>query len=487
MRRIFWITAVLALMLGCSCSESATDDRDNDKEEQTDPDNTNDSEEEEDLDDPDPDEEDDDPISVGTTYVSSAAELKALGTVAAGSVIIWRDGTYADVVAEIKGAGTAGNPVVLRAETPGGVVFTGTSRLTISGSSVEVSGMWWQDPEPVSGKSVVTINKGTEGCVLKDCAITGYGTEESVAIDTKWVSVYGSENSVVGCTLHDKRNIGTLLVVWLEANPAKPYKHTISGNSFTRPTSLYGSDDKALNGQETIRIGTSDYSMQAAECVVEGNYFYHCHGEQGENISNKSCGNVYRGNVFTENQGTLTMRHGNNCVASGNYIFGNKLEGTGGIRLIGENHTVENNYLEGLVGSGYRTAICLVRGEKDAALNGYWQVKNSVVRNNTIVDCKTAFSVNYGSRTTQTLPVVTTRIEDNTVSTSDKNYYIVDYVASPAPDVTWIGNAFYNGKFKNITAFQTTASDPVVKATKDAAKAAAKLISDAAGCSWKIK
>ncbi len=66
-----------------------------------------------------------------------------------------------------KSAGTAENPVVLRAEKPGAVCFTGTSRISVSGTYAEVNGFWWRNPEPVSGKAVVTLAKGsrTAPCV----------------------------------------------------------------------------------------------------------------------------------------------------------------------------------------------------------------------------------------------------------------------------------------------------------------------------------
>ena len=67
-------------------------------------------------------------------YVSAAEELKARGTVAAGTVVVWRNGLYSDQVAELKSAGTAEKPVVLRAEKPGSVCFTGTSRISVSGT-----------------------------------------------------------------------------------------------------------------------------------------------------------------------------------------------------------------------------------------------------------------------------------------------------------------------------------------------------------------
>lgn len=415
-----------------------------------------------------------------TVYVSSAEELKALGTVAAGTVIVWRNGLYGDQVAELKSAGTAENPVILRAEKPGAVCFTGASRISVSGTYAEVNGFWWRNPEPVSGKAVVTLAKGSSHCTVRDCAVTGDSTKEDAATDTKWVSLYGTDHRVEGCTFRDKRNIGTLLVVWLETGVTPG--HTIAGNYFERPVTLCDDNGKAINGQETIRIGTSDYSMQEAACTVEDNYFYHCHGEQAEIVSNKSCGNVYRRNLFVECQGTLTMRHGNNCTVTGNYFVGNGMSGTGGIRLIGEGHTVERNYLEGLAGTGYRSAICLVRGQENPALSGYWQVKDARVCYNMVYDCKYGLNVNYASSSSnQVVPVVSTVIEGNTVSATSSGY-AVDCATEPAaPDITWSDNTLY-GRQRGVSlpAVTSAPSKPNVQPAMDA-------IREAAGCSWKTE
>lgn len=411
-------------------------------------------------------------------YVSSAADVKALGTLPAGSVVVWRNGLYSGEVVELKAAGTAEAPVVLRAESAGKVIFTGTSRISVSGSHASVEGFWWRNPEPVSGKAVVTMAKGSDACALRDCAITGDNTVESKTVDTKWVSLYGTNHRVESCTLHDKRNIGTLLVVWLETGVVPA--HTIAGNSFTRPVTLVDDAGKAINGQETIRIGTSDFSMQDAGCIVEDNYFYHCHGEQAEIVSNKSCRNIYRRNLFVESQGSLTLRHGNDCTVTGCYFIGNGLEGTGGVRIIGENHTVESNWFESLAGTGYRSAICIVRGQENAALNGYWQVKNAVVRRNYVFDCKYGLNVNYASSTSnQVLPVKSTVIENNTVSTTASSSYAVYLPDAPAePEITWRNNTLY-GRQRGIT-LPAAASAPARPDVKSAIEA----IRNAAGCSW---
>ena len=89
------------------------------------------------------------------------------------------------------------------------------------------------------------------------------------------------------------------MAVRLNTEESQENHHRIDHNYFGhRP--ILGS-----NGGETLRIGTSHYSMSNSFTVVEDNYFDRCDGEE-EIISNESGGNVFRRNVFFESRGTLT-------------------------------------------------------------------------------------------------------------------------------------------------------------------------------------
>lgn len=391
--------------------------------------------------------EQENPATPETIFISSAAELVALGELKPGTEVVWRDGTYADQLLMLKGKATAEQPIILRAETPGGVHFTGLSRLEIRGTHLQVSGFWWQDPTPKGGKAVITFHRDSRNSTLSECAITGSGLQAEAAIDTKWVSLYGQGHRVERCSFLGKRNKGALMVVWFSEGVTP--RHYIAQNHFERPMTLFDENGKAINGQETIRVGDSNSSMSDGEVVVEGNFFYECHGEQAEIISNKSCANIYRGNLFERSHGTLTLRHGNRCHVVGNYFLGGGVDGSGGVRIIGEDHLVEQNYMQDLRGSGYKAAITLVRGEKDPLLSGYWQVRGAVVRNNIVVDCRYGFQVNYGT-STQTKPVVESRIENNIVVQSDDKFYAVNCVTDPRPQVEWKSNYFYGGRMVGV-------------------------------------
>jgi poly(beta-D-mannuronate) lyase len=165
-----------------------------------------------------------------------------------------------------------------------------------------------------------------------------------------------------------------------------------------RPQPLRGRPDLGKNGGETIRVGTSEVSMNVSRTLVEQNYFENCDGE-AEIISNKSCENVYRGNTFVRNRGALTLRHGNRCIVDGNWFFGHDKPVSGGIRIIGEDHIIINNYLDGLAGEGFESAMPFVNGIPNSKPNEYFRVQRALVAYNTFVNCAQPMSFGIGKGT----------------------------------------------------------------------------------------
>ena len=132
--------------------------------------------------------------------------------------------------------------------------------------------------------------------------------------------------------------------------------------------------------------------------VVKDNFFQECDGEI-EAISNKSCGNIYRNNVFERCAGTLTLRHGHRCLVDGNVFFGKGKADTGGVRVIGSQHKVINNYFEKLRGDSARAAIALGNGIPKSPLNGYAPVVKALVVHNTVIDCEQPLRIGVGAST----------------------------------------------------------------------------------------
>lgn len=401
----------------------------------------------------------------------------ALKAAKPGTIILWADGTYSDVAVKMQAAGQEGTPIILRAQTPGNVVFKGQSSITLSGSYLVVEGFSFTDLDTSVKGSILTCAKGSHDCRISYCKIDGNSSKVS-DVDTKWVSLYGNHNEISHCTFLEKKNMGCLLVVWMETGVVP--EHSILNNFFYRPYTHYDDAGKARNGQESIRIGTSDFSMSQAKCIVRGNHFYRCNGERAEIISNKSCFNIYEGNLFEEGEGSLTLRHGNDCIVRGNYFLSGGKTEVGGVRIIGERHLVEKNFFFNLTGTDYKSALCVVKGESAAALNGYWTVKDCTVKDNLFVDCLQGFVINYGARDTQDSAPVNLLISGNTLISS-KSYYVPVNVldGTPSDAVIWKGNVIYGGKQKGVS-LETVKTAP---SYEDQTKAI-QSIRENAGAQW---
>jgi len=365
-----------------------------------------------------------------TFLVSNAAEFnQALSNVSPGGKITLRDGVWENVSLEFIADGVEGDSITLEAETPGGVVFTGTSTLEISGDYLIVKDLDFNSGQ-TSGSAVVSFRRNSNDVAnhsrLTNCRIINYNPPTD-ATEYKWVSLYGTNNRVDHCSFQGKNHEGTLLVVWLSGDP-----------NFHRIDHNYFADIPALgrNGAETIRIGTSTFSMTESRTLVEHNLFESCDGEI-EIISNKSRFNVYRYNTFRDNEGTLTLRHGNDCDVYGNFFFGGTKR-SGGVRIIGERHNVYNNYFENLQGDGFRAALSITNGVPDSPLNRYFQVKNATVVHNTFIGCKEPFNFGAGKSDELSLPPINSVVANNVVAQTTGSQ-AVTYTDTPV-DFTYTSN-----------------------------------------------
>ena len=341
----------------------------------------------------------------------AAAFAAAAPTVRAGDTLALKDGTWADVHLKIQAEGTAAKPVTIKAQTPGKVVFTGASRLSVGGVHVVVDGLWFQNP---TGEQVIELRQDSKqlanDCRITNCAVTNDAQLASTA-SSQFVSIYGARNRVDHCYIAGKTTQGTTMVVWLTNESKDQGKHQIDHNHFGPRQKL------GKNGGETIRLGDSKTSMQTAACTVEHNLFEKCDGE-AECISNKSCGNLYRNNTFQGVSGTLTLRHGNGCTVENNVFIGDGAKGAGGVRIIGEDHTVTGNRFENLTGDDERSAMCFMLGIPESPANGYFQVKRAKVTGNTFINCKHNILIGMSGDKKATLPPLETEISGNTIQTN---------------------------------------------------------------------
>jgi len=233
-----------------------------------------------------------------------------------GDVIILKDGVYTtDERMIFLGSGTADKPVTFRAETPGGVMFTGGPRLTIGGESdgaqtatgeyLIVDGFHWKGGYGAS--NFIEFRNGNDHAhhsTIQNCAIDGLGIEPSELAEDladeqipkhRWIVLYGTYNTVINCSFMNKVSAGVMILgeyqynAFPEVADGQPevnescneVGHTITNNyfyKFAKMNELYGKkangDDLSNAGDsETIRIGTSQYQMVNSNVTVSNNYF----------------------------------------------------------------------------------------------------------------------------------------------------------------------------------------------------------------------
>ena len=319
--------------------------------------------------------------SNGIVVDSKSDYQKAVKSLRPGDSIILKNGIWTDFEIDFYGTGTNKLPICLTAETEGKVIISGESNLKLSGNYLEVSGLVFKNGHSPTN-AVITYRANSKKYAYNSrvtrVVIDGFSNPDKFGTDY-WVAMYGKNNRFDHNHLSGKTNAGVTFAVRLNSVESQNNHHMIDHNYFG-PRQILGS-----NGGETLRIGTSKYSLIDSNTQVINNFFDRTNGEV-EVISSKSGRNVYRGNVFYEARGTLTLRHGNNNLIEDNVFLGNGKDHTGGIRVINGNQTIRNNYLEGLTGIRFGGGFVVMNGVPDSPINRYHQVDNALIENNTLIN-----------------------------------------------------------------------------------------------------
>ncbi|MEE4453133.1 polysaccharide lyase 6 family protein [Novosphingobium resinovorum] len=339
-------------------------------------------------------------------YLAAAAAAKA------GDVIRLADGEWKDFPVLLQGEGTAKAPITLTAQTKGKAILTGASSLRMAGNYLVVSGLVFRDGA-APGAEVISFRRDARTYAshsrLTEVVVDHYNKADRRAED-RWVSLYGTDNRVDHSWFAGKGNLGVTLAVIRPKGQPQANRHRIDHNYFG-PRPPLGS-----NGGETIRLGTSDESLSDGANLVEDNVFDRCDGEV-EIVSIKSGANVVRGNLILQSQGSIVLRHGNGNVVERNVFLGKGKPHTGGVRVINERQVVRGNYMEGLAGISFTSALAVMNGVPGSSLARYHQVSGAVVAGNSMFDVARV-TLGAGADAERTAPPVDSTIRDNLFTAS---------------------------------------------------------------------
>ena len=270
--------------------------------------------------------------------VSSPHELAAaLGSAAPGDAIVLKNGDWKNVSLAIHAGGALDKPVEIRAETPGGVVLSGSSSLEIDAPYVVVSGLVFSHGS-IDGDAVINLN--SHHGVVRDTAIIDFNPA-SFKQGYYWVFFRGEHNLVDRCYFKGKSNMEPLI------------GNALEGSRYNSVTHCYIKDIpyNDANGREDVRVWGSGKYEQAdndgAFFSVEDNLFDHADGEGVEIISLKSNHNRVVNNTIVATRGGINIRRGNFNVVSGNIILAQGVETATGLRMTGQHNVVKGNYVFG--------------------------------------------------------------------------------------------------------------------------------------------
>jgi poly(beta-D-mannuronate) lyase len=269
------------------------------------------------------------PANARTLRASSLKELQSqLEAAKAGDRVVVANGTYSTTrPLDLRGQhGTETDPIVVEAESIGGVTIAGAAGFAFADSSyVTVRGFRFTHASTQSiAEDAVHVRFTRNVFELAPEAV-------------HWLLVEGDDAEVDHNVFQNKKTQGVYLAV---AGGRGEPPTAMAQRAYIHHNGFYDHTFTGANGGEGIRVGLSGLSLLSAHAVVEYNLFEHHDGDP-EAVSVKSSDNTVRYNTVRDSRGCLVLRHGNRTTVSGNFVLGGRC----GIRFYGDDHHIVNNYI----------------------------------------------------------------------------------------------------------------------------------------------
>lgn len=266
-------------------------------------------------------------LKAATINVSTIAALQtACNNSNSGDIIILANGTYQNVFLDIDN-----NNIIVKAQTPGGVYFSGYDDININGNYITFSGFQFTSGDIGSNYLIEVYGNHN---LLTQLNISGYYAKKYIEIKA------GTQyNEITYCNIEKKPADAIIgCTVQISTSATVPGYHKIKYCSFQNYYGIGGD-----NGNEPVRIGLGAEYLNKSRTIVEYCYFNNTGLGDSESISVKCKENVIRFCTFTNQQNAmLCFRNGDNNVAYSNFFIN-----AGGIRVKEANNIYcYNNYFE---------------------------------------------------------------------------------------------------------------------------------------------
>jgi hypothetical protein len=267
------------------------------------------------------------------------------------------------------------------------------------------------------------------------------------------------------CFFHQKESGGQFCNVSfdpegndVEEGPLFEYNYFLHQN-FGRhvPPEKYGDA-----GGEAIQMGHSKQSRIFFRAIFRFNILEQCNGN-GETITNKSSGNIYINNSFVNNNGTLTLRHGDSTAVIGNCFEACGLRVGGADNLIANNHfTLNSNDSEA------RRPLVIMNGDRERPTEqkGFRErvVNNDIMLNTFANGIGTADQIVYWGRSSNPLKPTGNRFRGNIITAQTGVLLEFDNGATASGNTISDNIAFVTGDagFGDLSTRMATRIDPLL-------------------------
>ncbi len=313
-------------------------------------------------------------VNAETFRVDDSNVNDVLANAQPGDEIVFTNGYYSGLQISINSSGTEESPIILRADSTGKVIFTGTgSSLRFFGNWVIVEGFRWFNVHKKVSTPVILF-KGAKHNVFRNNEIYNSGAIEGSSSRGVIRVMNTSQNNIIENNRFE-HSLSMGIQVWCWDDDTNNTDNIIRNNHFLDHI-----------GYEVLQLGQgSNSAFVDQRTLVENNLFENITMQDPELISCKTSKNIIRHNTFRNCNSMLVLRTGAGTIVDGNWFLNSH-----GIRIHDRDHVIINNYIEGLpsVINSDNEGITIYSGnmERPNTDGSHYAVKNVLIANNTVIN-----------------------------------------------------------------------------------------------------
>lgn len=387
--------------------------------------------------------------------VSNAKAFRALSErVQPGDQVVLTGSDWKDTH-QIKFAahGTAQAPILIRAEKPDSVVFSGSANVAFYGEHLIIMDLVFKDiVVAATGSTIFRLGNGKEHpaahCIVNRIRIENCGSlapADWPRIRMWYMTVHGPGNTVANSTFAQLKNYGQMLAAQDLPQEGLLQLHVLNNRFIDRPMV------DRQNGYELIQIGWSGEHGRPAGALIQGNHIEAFNVDNEEIFTLKASDIFVRSNNFVACQGSLNLRTADRVLLQGNTFDGQGRPNTGGIRIEGADHVVIENTFRNLKAPRdyYSWTLSLMAADVEATgatPDGYGRARHILIANNRFEHNDARIAIGTYPRPTHQLLPHNILIQNNTfvgaATNSPLDYLAPDPTGALPKEVHLSGNRF---------------------------------------------